>query len=108
MYIFLGPQVGKQDLMTICTVLYDPLTEVLDILGNSTTVHRLQLGVKDYSLTCLPPFLTASFDNSQVFLRYVSNCVLHIIFTISVFRKKGGAIISVSYTHLTLPTICSV
>ena len=58
----------QQEIVTLRTVLKDPFTVVQDILGNSTTVHhRLQLGVKDYSLTHLPPFLPASFDNSQVF-----------------------------------------
>ena len=67
MYIFHVPQVGKRQRVTLHTVLSDPLTEVRNILGNSTTVHRLQLGVKDSSLTRLTPLLPATFDNSQVF-----------------------------------------
>ena len=61
MYIFHVPQVGKRDLVTLRTVLTDPLNAVQDILGNSTTVHRLQLDVNKYSLTCLPPLLPGIF-----------------------------------------------
>ena len=79
MYIFHVPQVGKRDLVTVRTVLTDPLAEVQDILGNSTTVHWLQFGVKDYSLTHLPPILPASFDNSQVFSIFFSFCFTYLL-----------------------------
>ena len=65
MYIFHVPQVGKRDLMTLHTVLTDPLTEVRDILGNNTMIHRFQLDVKGSTLTSLPPILPASFDSSS-------------------------------------------
>ena len=67
MYIFHVPQVGKRDLMTLHTVVTDPLTEVRDILGNNTMIHRFQLDVKGSTLTSLPLILPASFDNLQVF-----------------------------------------
>ena len=85
MYIFHVPQVGKRDLVTLRTVLTDPLNAVQDILGNSTTVHRLQLDVNDFSLTRLQPLLPASFHNSQVFS--ISHFIFN-IFTSSVIMKK--------------------